>query len=148
MKDEDDKGTVDFDFGGHITHLEDAQSMPMPSDKKTYSNEQLEAAGLVKTSAFIRTRRSKNALRSEKAKEKKAEEGIKQLNVQIPENQAEPVKHLAKQLREGAVIDFTAITSPDPKVATYGQQCVAIERRGGIKSVLLRLLLGRQAGGE
>ena len=75
-----------MDFVGHIVNLEDAQNVPLPVDNKTITDSELEQAGLVKTSAFVRTKKSKNALRIAKHKDKKlTETGVKQLNIEIPE---------------------------------------------------------------
>jgi CRISPR type III-B/RAMP module-associated protein Cmr5 len=89
-----------IDFSGHIVNLEDAQNVELPVDKKTFSDGELENAGLVKTSAFIRSKRSKNALRIEKHKEKKADNGIKQLNIEVPDQYRNAIKNIAKTLSE------------------------------------------------
>ena len=93
-----------IDFLGHIVNLEDAQNVELPIDKKTFSDSELENAGLVKTSAFVRSNRSKNALRIEKHKAKKAETGIKQLNIEVSEEHRDTIKVLAKALTTGESI--------------------------------------------
>jgi hypothetical protein len=100
MNDEKNK----MDFQGHIVNLEDAQNVELPTNEKTLSDNELETAGLVKTSAFVRSNRSKNALRIEKHKEKKAETGIKQLNIEVPTEHRDTIKALAKALSTGEPI--------------------------------------------
>jgi hypothetical protein len=97
MNDEKNK----MDFNGHIVNLEDAQNVELPTDNKTLSDNELESAGLVKTSAFVRSNRSKNALRIEKHKAKKAETGVKQLNIEVSEEHRDTIKALAKALTTG-----------------------------------------------
>ena len=89
----------ELDFAGHMVNIEDAENVPLPlSDNKTLSDNELEQAGLVKTSAFVRTKRSKHALRVEKHKKQKEEQGIKQLNVEVPEQYRDVFKAMAKEL--------------------------------------------------
>jgi hypothetical protein len=100
MKNEENQ----MDFVGHIVNLEDAQNVPLPTDEKTLTDSELEQAGLVKTSAFVRTKKSKNALRIEKHKQKKAENGVKQLNIEVPEQHRDIFKALAKELATSGTI--------------------------------------------
>lgn len=94
-----------MDFVGHIVNLEDAQNVPLPVGNKTITDSELEQAGLVKTSAFVRTKKSKNALRIAKHKDKKlTETGVKQLNIEIPEQYRDTFKALAKELKETGTI--------------------------------------------
>lgn len=91
-----------FNFGGHVTYIEDAVNAQTPVEsQKTLSDEDLEKAGLIRTSAFVRTKKSKNALRIEKHKQKKAAQGVKQLNVEVPEEHREMIKSLTKSLKNG-----------------------------------------------
>mgnify|MGYP000406846520 FL=1 len=93
-----------MDFVGHIVNLEDAQNVPLPTDDKTLTDTELEQAGLVKTSAFVRTKKSKNALRIEKHKQKKADNGVKQLNIEVPEQHRDIFKAIAKELATSGTI--------------------------------------------
>lgn len=93
----------DFDFGGHIKNIEDAEKVATPVDKKTFTDAELEERGLVKTSAFVRTKKSKNALRIQKHKEKKLAQGIKQVNVEIPEVSRDVFKAFAKKVTAGEI---------------------------------------------
>lgn len=77
----------------------------------TYTDEQLESAGITKVNAYIRTKQSKNALRVKKSKEKKAQQGIKQLNIQIPDHKKDDIKRLAEYLRDGGHFDFDEFSS-------------------------------------
>jgi hypothetical protein len=161
MKNEENQ----MDFLGHIVNLEDAQNVELPTDKKTLSDNELEKAGLVKTSAFVRSNRSKNALRVEKNKEKKADIGIKQLNVEVPEQHRETVKAISKSLAAGLSMEDavnTALNKPlgvkkpseskqkqregDKTVLAdeyvdIGNKCALIASEGGFKALLLKFII-------
>jgi len=91
---------IEFNQDTHISYLEDAQEVGLPVDDITLNDEELEKGGLVKTSAYVRTKKSKNALRVAKHKEMKKEKGIKQLNVEVPEELKEEFKKAAKEACE------------------------------------------------
>lgn len=166
MKNEDNQ----MDFVGHIVNLEDAQNVPLPTDDKTLTDTELEQAGLVKTSAFIRTKKSKNALRIEKHKQKKAYNGVKQLNIEVPEQHRDAFKALAKELATNGTIQqdkmdyFSQLVAADKnttenkkqapqkapesdnsKLATesadIGNKCAKIIIKGGFKALLLKLIV-------
>lgn len=154
-----------MDFSGHLTHLEDAQNVQLPTSEKTYTDAELEQAGLVKTSAFVRTKKSKNALRIEKHKQKKEQQGIKQLNVEVPEQHRDLIKSFSKALKEGLSAEEAVKTlfpskqtptatpekpqkAPDSdfesktrEYATIGQKVAEIKSRGGFKAFLLNRLI-------
>lgn len=155
-----------MDFTGHLKHLEDAQDVKFPvDDDKTFTDNELELAGLIKTSAFVRTKKSKNALRVQKHKEKKAEQGVKQLNIEIPEQYRDALKSIAKQLKEqGTVSKENMATLPiaksvetDKKAAPaaaqvekpslsdecvkIGEKCALIASEGGFKAWLLKKII-------
>lgn len=151
-----------MDFSGHLKHLEDAQNIELPTDEKTLTDSELEHAGLIKTSAFVRTKKSKNALRVQKHKDKKAQEGIKQLNIEVPEQFRDTFKQIAKQLKETGTINKVDIDSlplkaeekikpsdaPESTKATlddesvkFGKKCAEIVSRGGFKAALLKFLV-------
>jgi CRISPR/Cas system CMR-associated protein Cmr5 small subunit len=154
----------EYDFSGHIKNIEDAQNAQTPIDGKTLTDEELETAGLVRTSAFVRSKRSKNALRLEKYKKKQEESGIKQLNVEVPEQYRDIMKQLANALKEGQDIVTACKTllpqtkTPDsikvPKKAaesvladehqkyvSIGKKVVSIQKSGGIRAALLKIIL-------
>lgn len=159
MKEE--QGNFDFDTG--VRYLEDALEADLPVDDKTLTDAELEKAGLVKTAAFVRSRRSKNALRIERTREKLKAEGIKQVNVQIPEQHAEVIKQFAKDLASGAEPadaakkiagddDFAltqnqyrqeperpAMSQKEKRVMQLGSQVEAIAFKGGFSLLLLKL---------
>lgn len=167
MKNEDNQ----MDFVGHIVNLEDAQNVPLPVDNKTITDNELEQAGLVKTSAFIRTKKSKNALRIEKHKDKKlTEKGVKQLNIEVPEQHRDIFKALAKELATSGTIQqdkmdyFAKLVSVDNKTTEnkkqtpqkaqesnnkplsvesieIGNKCAQIVSEGGFKSWLLKKIV-------
>ncbi len=167
MKNEDNQ----MDFVGHIVNLEDAQNIPLPTDDKTLTDTELEQAGLVKTSAFVRTKKSKNALRVKKCNDKKlADKGVKQLNIEVPEQHRDIFKALAKELATTGTIQqdkvdyFSKLVSADknttenkkqpPKTAPesdnsklaiesadIGSKCAKIIMQGGFKALLLKLIV-------
>lgn len=59
------------------------------------TDEQLQAGGLTKINAYVRSTPSKNAVRLKKQKDKAAENGIKQLNIQVPISMHETMKQIA-----------------------------------------------------
>jgi hypothetical protein len=154
----------ELDFNGHIINIEDAQNVELPIDEKTLNDKELEQAGLIKTSAFVRTKRSKNALRVEKNKQKKEQQGIKQLNIEVPEQHRETMKQLAIALKNGqSITDALKTISTDTKTpeqkktpqvvtgsvkaedyinyATIGQKVAEIKAQGGIRAFLLNRLI-------
>jgi hypothetical protein len=164
MKNEENK----MDFLGHVVNLEDAQNVKLPTDEKTLSDNELEQAGLVKTSAFVRSNRSKNALRIEKHKEKKAEIGIKQLNIEVPEQYRDTLKVIASELKDGKTLEEAIKTAdgnlfqakpghkdkktphktPEShksvlagKYVDIGNKCALIASKGGIKALLLKFII-------
>lgn len=152
-----------FDFDSGVRYLEDALEADLPVDDKTLTDAELEKAGLVKTAAFVRSRRSKNALRIERTREKLKAEGIKQVNVQIPEQHAEVIKQFAKDLAAGEAPadaakkiagdnDFAltqnqyrqaperpAMSKKEQHVLRLGLQVEAIASKGGFALLLLKL---------
>lgn len=154
-----------MDFSGHLTHLEDAQNVQLPTSEKTLSDAELEQAGLVKTSAFVRTKKSKNALRIEKHKQKKEQQGIKQLNVEIPEQHRDMVKSFSKALKDGLSPEEAVKTlfpskptqtpapekpqkapesdfeSKDREYVTIGKKVAEIQSQGGFKAFILKRLI-------
>jgi hypothetical protein len=155
----------EFNFGGHVTHIEDSENAQTPREGiKTLTDEELETAGLIRTSAFVRSKRSKNALRIEKHKEKKAEQGIKQLNIEVPEQHRETMKQLAIALKAGqSITDALKTISTDTKTpekqktpqkasqsvkteeqinyVTIGMKVAEIKAKGGFKAFLLNRLI-------
>jgi hypothetical protein len=161
---------VEIDFHGHLKHIEDVADVELPRDDKTLTDSELEQAGLVKTSAFVRTKKSKNALRIEKHKAKKAELGVKQLNIEVPEEHRDTFKALAKELTSNGTIkqdklDYLAklvVVDNDTKAnekkasqkahtdekqhlndehIAIGKKCAEIALRGGFKSFMLKVLI-------
>lgn len=99
------------------THIEDAENdQSMADPAKTLTDEQLEDGGLRQVKAFVRTRASKNALRVAKSKEAKAEQGIKQVNVQAPEQVHTALKEIARRTTAGESI-AEAIAHAVPELA-------------------------------
>jgi hypothetical protein len=156
-----------FDFGGHMINIEDVKSVKLPlvtTQESTFNDKELEQAGLIKTSAFVRTNRSRNALRVEKSKQKKEEGGIKQLNIEVPEQYREIMKQLAIALKKGkSITDALKAISTDTKTpekqktstkstesvkteeqinyVTIGMKVTEIKNRGGFKAFVLNRLI-------
>ena len=91
---------VQLDFLGHVKNIEDVDIVS-PSSATSITDHQLKQSGLIKTTAYVRSSQSKNAIRVKKHKTKQLEKGIIQLNIEIPEHHKESVKLLAKQLCDG-----------------------------------------------
>jgi hypothetical protein len=154
-----------FNFGGHVTHIEDAENAQTPVQQaKTLSDEELETAGLIRTSAFVRSKRSKNALRVEKHKKVKEGSGIKQLNIEVPEQHRETMKQLAIALKAGqSITDALKTISTDTNTsekkktptkatesvkteeqinyANIGMKVAEIKAKGGFKAFILNRLI-------
>ena len=74
-----------LDSTSDVENLDNALEMKLPIDDENLSDSDLKNGDVIKTPAFVRSNKSKNSIRFKRHKEKKAETGIKQLNVQIPE---------------------------------------------------------------
>jgi len=92
-----------FDFSGHVKTIEDAQTVETLNVEKPLTDEDLENNGLIKTTAFVRTKKSKNALRVKKNKEKKAANGIKQLNIEVHEDNKEIIKTVNSLINKNGI---------------------------------------------
>ena len=141
------------------THIEDAENdQAMADPAKTLTDEQLEEGGLRPVQAFVRTRASKNALRVARAKENKAEQGIKQVNVQAPENIHTALKEIAKRTAAGeSLADAVAHAVPElqkpiippaspipdqPLADDVAAKVVEAVKKPGLKSWLIKKLAG------
>lgn len=98
-----------FDFEATLRFVEDAKSAQTMDKEsveqgKTLNDEELENIGIVKTSAYVRTRQSKNALRVRKSRDKKEEQGLRQLNVEVLDEHREDIKALVKSLEDGRTL--------------------------------------------
>ena len=83
-----------------IKHLEELPETPISEDQ-VLTDDDLAKGGLVKAEAWMRTKSSKGALRVKKHREAKEAEGMKQLNIVIPEAAREQFKTWAKAAEEG-----------------------------------------------
>jgi hypothetical protein len=99
------------------TYIETAEADQAACDSASVlTDEQLEDGGLRQIKAFVRTNASKNALRVAKAKELKAEQGIKQLNVQAPKELHDVLKEIARLTTAGESLT-DAITHAVPALS-------------------------------
>lgn len=138
----------EFDFGGHVKHIEDAIATPMPEcDGGTLTDSELESKGLIKTTAFVRTKRSKNALRIERHKKLKLEKGLGQVNVEIPTASKKVFKELAKKVASGevgqeAIEQLTTEKKALPgKGINLAKKAAQILSHGGLKAYVLAAML-------
>lgn len=122
----------------HARYLEDAQGSLLGDEVIT--DEQLGDAGIVKTTAYVRSKKSKGALRAQKHREKKkAEAGVSQVNVDVPEEHKEAIKEVAKELREG---NDQAIKPPSAELQAQieiAKKVQEIKDNKGFKSWLITL---------
>jgi hypothetical protein len=128
MTDSDDKRQIDL-----IEYIEDAERAGPPALEKTFSDEDLDQAGLIAVKAFVRSKASKNAERVRKAAERreKGENGPprKQLNLQAPVD--EEARTVIKELT-AAMLD-EALTPADIKAVLteesldWKQRCLEAE---------------------
>ena len=141
------------------THIEDAEKDQVMADpEKILTDDELEDGGLRPIKAFVRTRASKNALRVAKSKEAKAEQGIKQVNVQAPEPVHSVLKEIAKLTSAGesiaeaiahAVPELAPkpvqapVAPPAPVIADQGtQKLLAAVKKPGFRSWMIKKLAG------
>lgn len=68
------------------------------------TDERLLAGGLVRVSAFVRGNQSANAKRQERAREKAAALGLKQVNIKVPSEHHGLIRALAKELQSGCSV--------------------------------------------
>ena len=88
------------------SHIQASGSSDAPlSADELHANElsdnALAEVGLVKVSAFIRNKQSANAKRVQRAREKNAASGMRQVNVVVPTAAHETIKEIANQLQTG-----------------------------------------------
>jgi hypothetical protein len=128
MTDSDDKRQIDL-----IEYIEDAERAGPPAMEKTFSDEDLDQAGLVAVKAFVRSKASKNAERVRKAAERreKGENGPprKQLNLQAPvsDDAREILKELNAAMLEEALTpeDIKAVLTEE--ALDWKQRCLDAE---------------------
>ena len=85
-------------------HLENVPERPIDPDR-VLSDDELQAGGLQPVKAYVRTKASKAADRQKRWREKKSAEGLKQTNVQVPEEHQDTIKEIARRLREGEPVE-------------------------------------------
>lgn len=66
------------------------------------TDDELSAYGLQKTTAFVRREPSAAARRSRRAREKSGAEGIRQVNLTLPQQVHTAMKQLAREMQQGA----------------------------------------------
>lgn len=85
------------------------ESSPKPQSMSVHapvpealSDDELSAHGLQKTTAFVRREPSASARRSRRAREKSEADGIRQVNLRLPEQVHAAMKELAREMQQGA----------------------------------------------
>jgi hypothetical protein len=85
--------------------IEDAEQ-GQPIDVETaLSDDQLEEGGLKPVKAWVRTKQAGNAARTKRYKERKQELGVKQLNLQAPQETHEALREIAARTRAGEPLE-------------------------------------------
>lgn len=120
-----------------IEYIDDIRSQPIGCNAPL-SEAALASGGLVKVSAYLRTRSSANALRVQKSRQRAASDGLRQLNVVVPVEAHAAIKAFAKGLQGGSSIADAAkallsgeLAAGAPGATVYGedaQQAAALER--------------------
>jgi hypothetical protein len=127
---EDDKRQIDL-----IEYIEDAERAGPAALNETYSDEQLDSAGLIAVKAFVRSKASKNAERVRRNKERREKGEIgparKQLNLQAPvdDNAREILKELNTAMLEEALTpeDVRAVLTEES--LDWKQRCIDAENQ-------------------
>lgn len=83
-----------------VKFIEDVQEFPF-AEPDVLTDDALRVGGLVKTEAFVRTRSSVGALRVKRHREAREQDGLKQLNIVVPDAFREEFKSWAKLASEG-----------------------------------------------
>jgi hypothetical protein len=140
MRDPHDNRTADY--------IEDAeQGRPLNVDQ-ALTDQALEAGGLKPVKAWVRTKQASNAMRTKRYKERQAAEGVRQINVQAPQEAHEALKALAARTKAGEPLESvladlagSRVMAPEP----LSPALAAVERTleaGGLRARLIRLLSG------
>jgi len=121
--------------------------------KTLVTDAELEAAGLVKVTAFVRSQQSEAAARKAKQREKEATEGIKQLNLKANVEHHDLLKQIAtsiqtaneeqKKLLQQIIADMnnkTSVTSPVTIPAPTPTPTTSPKQVTGFKGKLIKLL--------
>jgi hypothetical protein len=101
------------------------------------TDEALAFVGLQKVTAFVRAEPSSNAKRKQRSREKSEQQGLKQLNIQLPVQLHQVIKDIAQELQQAG--DVT--TALQNMLSKAGQSVVHTrEPIRGWRAVLARLL--------
>jgi len=81
--------------------IEDAkEGYPINVDS-ALTNDQLQEGGLKPVQAWVRTKQATNAARTKRYKDRKQAQGVKQLNLQAPEETHQVLREIATRTRSG-----------------------------------------------
>lgn len=155
MRDPLDTKTADY--------IEDAEQGQPLDVEQALTDQELEAGGLKPVKAWVRTKQAGNAVRTKRYKERQAAEGVKQVNVQAPQETHEALKAIAARTKAGESLgdvlsDLAGQSAgsgsrplPPPAPVTIevpaplSPVLAAVERTlaaGGLRARLIRLLSG------
>lgn len=105
----------------------------------------LAAGGMQKVTAYVRTAQSANALRKQRAREKAEQQGLKQLNIQLPVQMHQTLKDIAQELQQSddvvAALQNVLAKLPHPKaVPVPAPVARKVGHLRGWRGLLARLL--------
>jgi len=130
---------------------------PPVAESDVLSDEKLFQGGLVPVRAFMRSNGSANALRQARKREEKAKDGLRQLNIVVPDDEASrsAVKAVAAAMCErrvsaSQVLSFGVMGAPEPpapvELSQDEQEALDLGRRAmrlrGVRGLLVRRWLG------
>jgi len=81
--------------------IEDAKEGRPIDVNSALTDDQLQEGGLKPVQAWVRTKQAGNAARTKRYKERKQELGVKQLNLQAPQETHEALREIAARTRAG-----------------------------------------------
>jgi len=147
------------------THLENVPERPIDPER-VLSDDELRSGGLEPVRAYVRTKAGKAAQRQQRYREKLETAGVKQTNVQVPEQHQETIREVARRLRDGEPLDgviapekaaeepqarpapsippsdtSTPSKSPDA-LSEADRRLLTVAKGRGVRSRLIRLLAG------
>ena len=97
------------------THLENVPERPIDPER-VLSDDELRSGGLEPVRAYVRTKAGKAAQRQQRYREKLETAGVKQTNVQVPEQHQETIREVARRLRDGEPLD--GVIAPENPAST------------------------------
>lgn len=134
MKDERDTQTADY--------LEDAEAGGPIDVEQAITDEALQAGGLKPVKAWVRTKQANNAIRTERYKQRQAAAGVKQINIQAPQEAHDVLKAIGTRTKAGeplADVLRDLAGESEPAIQAIGRTL----NRGGFRARLILWLAGQ-----